>query len=196
LAWVLWQLFAPSTNDLAALVLSAAAFLLVGIPLLLRKHPSAHNLGLKWNYTTRPERVVYVSGSVLLAALIASTAFFDGDVLASNIYSALFVPAFEELLFRGYCWSRLGEGMNAKSNNLMTWGAITVLFGLWHIGYADSVLRAPALSTIGAAHLGFILLMKVLVGWIVGFLAGFARWRTGKVYGAILIHALWNFFGR
>ena len=30
----------------------------------------------------------------------------------------------------------------------------------------------------------------------VGFWAGLARWRTGKVYAPFLVQALWNLFGR
>jgi len=41
-----------------------------------------------------------------------------------------------------------------------------------------------------------MLFWKVVIGAAVGFWAGLARWRTGKVYASILVHALWNLFGQ
>jgi membrane protease YdiL (CAAX protease family) len=89
----------------------------------------------------------------------------------------------------------LEAALSGKSAGLWTWLLTTALFGLWHVGYVDHLLRVLPLHS-ETASLGVVLIWKVIIGGAVGFLAGWVRWRSGQVYGALLVHGLWNLFGR
>ena len=49
----------------------------------------------------------------------------------------MLLPVFEELLFRGFLWDRLERAFGGGSAALWLSAA---LFGLWHVGYADTIL--------------------------------------------------------
>ena len=193
--WALRAFFNPGENAIESLVLSAAAFLIAGIPAWLLWSPAATELGLDWSGSTRGERAIYIGGGVFLLGLMVSSLMLDPGVFVSNIYSALFIPAFEELLFRGFGWGYIRGGLSGKYAGWVTGVCITVLFGVWHLGYVDSVLRAVG-SHSNPPFLSMVLFFKVLVGITVGIMTGLARARTGRVFAPFLLHAIWNIFGR
>lgn len=194
-AWPLWSLLRLADHDLRSNLISVLSFLIVGALLWLWRRPAAAELGLHWSRASRRERLVYAIGAGLLLALVLSSVTLDPGLLLVNIHSVLITPVFEELLFRGYGWGQLEAALSRKRAGLWTWLLTTALFGLWHLGYADHLLRLLPLHG-ETASLGVVLFWKVVIGVAVGFLAGWVRWRTGKVYGAVLVHGLWNLFGR
>lgn len=194
LTWLLWSLVQPGDSETLRWVIHGAVCAGLGLALLVVARPSAETLGLTWGAASRRERTAYTIVGVLLVLALLSTLAFAVDTLAQNIYAVLIVPACEELLFRGYVWKRVEETLSGKFAGLLTWGIVTTLFGLWHLGYVDAVMLATAQQQ--APPLGVIMVFKVMIGLAVGLLAGFARWRTGRVYGAVLLHGLWNLFGR
>ncbi|MGE5263075.1 MAG: type II CAAX prenyl endopeptidase Rce1 family protein [Acidobacteriota bacterium] len=194
-AWALQAFFNPGEIAVGSFILSAAAFLIAGIPAWLVLSPGAVELALDWTGTTQGERLVYIGGGIFLLGLIVSALLFDADAFAANIYSALFIPAFEEILFRGFGWSHIRGGLSGKSAGWVTWVCITLLFGFWHLGYIDSILRAVG-SHSNLPFLSVVLFFKVLVGIAVGTITGLARLRTGRVFAPFLLHALWNFMAR
>jgi membrane protease YdiL (CAAX protease family) len=101
----------------------------------------------------------------------------------------LIVPAFEELLFRGYLWNNMQNSLKGKHSGLITWITITILFGLWHIGYIDVFLIHPKEFALVPLLIG-----KIEVGLILGAVVGFIRLKTNKVYGSFLFHGFWNIF--
>jgi membrane protease YdiL (CAAX protease family) len=187
--------FNPGINVVESFVLSAAAFLIAGIPVWLVLSRGTVEFGLDWTGTTQGEGVMYIGGGIFLLGLVVSTLIFDADMFIANIYSAIFIPAFEEMLFRGFGWSYIRGGLSGKSAGWVTWVWITLLFGFWHFGYIDSILRAVG-SHSNLPYLSVVLFFKALVGIAVGIITGLARLRTGRVFAPFLLHALWNFLGR
>ncbi len=124
-----------------------------------------------------------------------STYFLQPDQFAVNINSALVIPIFEELLFRGWGWTKLEQTPGFRGSGLLHWLVISLLFGIWHFGYADIYILkvAPAVPSM---DWGNFLLMKFLTTFIIGLIVGLPRWRAGRVYGSMILHTLINLFGR
>jgi membrane protease YdiL (CAAX protease family) len=131
----------------------------------------------------------------LTLALVVSTYFLHPALFVGNIHSAIVIPIFEEFLFRGWGWNQMGNSAPTKGSGFIHWLVVSFLFGLWHFGYLDIyVLKvAPANPNM---DWGFFLLMKFLTAFVIGLVAGLPRWRTGRVYGSLLLHSLINVFGR
>ncbi len=58
------------------------------------------------------------------------------QALLSLVYGAILTVALEELLFRGWVWKQL----ELLHTGPFPWLVSSVLFGIWHLGYADTVL--------------------------------------------------------
>lgn len=176
--------------------ISSATFVLVGVLLLTELHPGVSRLGLGCQGISRRERMFTLAGGLILAALTAVSIAIDPLQILPTIHSCVVIPLFEELLFRGWGWGQIEAALPAHWRG---WGAlilITVLFGLWHLGYTDVVALRMAAHPEFSAALGKVMASKVIIGAAVGFLAGLARQRSGRVYGSIIIHAMWNLFGK
>ena len=123
--------------------------------------------------------------------LAAAPSNYSGgiDAVAALIYVSVVTPVFEELIFRGYVWNRLR--MEFK-NDWSAYVAVTVLFALWHLGYADAVaFRSGA----AGADLARIMLWKVLTGLGFGIVLGGLRLKTKNCYSTMLLHGVMNIFG-
>jgi len=65
---------------------------------------------------------------------------------------------------------------------------------LWIYGYLSTQGRSIQ-SKYGLGNfLRFV--MKFLTTFIIGLIVGIPRWRTGHVYGSLILHSLINIFGR
>lgn len=195
IGWYAVQLIRPGASmplwDLKGIV----EFLATGAVLYVLARPAPADLAIRFDGMGAAGRWIYPALAFLCLAGIASSAFFGPDLLAANLHGSLATPLVEELLFRGWLWGRLEKRLPGKSG----WApflAVTVLFTLWHLGYADAVsLRTAALHP-DAPPIGEIMLHKLPVALCVGILAGLPRWRTGRIFGSLAVHALWNLFGR
>jgi membrane protease YdiL (CAAX protease family) len=106
----------------------------------------------------------------------ANTWFFEGVV----------VPVAEEGFFRGILVSMLAFGLG-KLYQPRTAGLLTILL--------STLLFACAhLNNLGDYPTGFIL-FQVGFSTIVGLAFGYARVKTGSLYPAIILHALFNIAG-
>jgi len=145
--------------------------------------------------TSRQKKIYGIITAVVLL-LIASTVFVTRDAstgaVLTLLYSTIVTPVFEELIFRGYVWNALRE---SGKSEFQTYIFSTILFALWHLGYADVIwLKISLLGT--GENLLFIMLMKVAVGLFFGIIVGFVRYKTKSTYAAMLMHAAMNVFGR
>jgi CAAX protease family protein len=191
LTWALWNTVRLSNKQVLWSQLSAVSFIVVGALLLLIGRPSLRDLGLNWSDAPRWERAIYRDVGILLVVLVASPVILRVGSPMLNIYWALIIPAFEELLFRGYGWARIQGALAVQHSGRVTWLLMSGLFGVWHLGYVDSLLRvSPYLS--GETTLASMMALKIMAGVILGLLAGLIRWRSGRVYGSFLLHAMWN----
>lgn len=166
-------------------VLSATLTTLLFLPLLDRR--SYRTLGLWFYPGWRGELSVGLAGGVLLiSAVVSLMALFgqvefragalDGPGALSALvwYVLLLLPAatFEELVFRGYPFQRLVEGVGAFAAVLL----LSALFGLVHLSNPSPT----SLSTANTMLVGIVLALAYL--------------KTRGLWLPIGLHFAWNFW--
>jgi membrane protease YdiL (CAAX protease family) len=191
----LWRLLHPAPDSPLWAVMDMVAFGLIGLSLLLYVRPSGAQLGLDWSGAPRWEIAIYIGLGILTLGLVLGTYFLTSDVFIANISSAIVIPIFEELLFRGWGWGYLRKAASFRASGFANWLVISALFAFWHVGYLDIYILkvAPANPDM---DWGFFFLMKLLTTLIIGLVVGLPRWRSGRVYGSLILHSLINIFGR
>ena len=187
----LWYVIKPGENIVLFQILNGISFLIVGVLLLAVFRPSLKDLSLSLEDVRKRTKMIYLAGMIALPIFIVLPVALGAelDVILLSFIFGLIVPAFEELLFRGYLWNNMQNSLKGKHSGLVTWITITILFGLWHVGYIDVFLihpKGPALMP--------LLTGKIEVGLILGIIVGFIRLKTNKVYGSFLFHGFWNIF--
>ncbi len=182
---------ATGTAPTALDITSTGSFIILGAVLWFVFKANRVKLDLdlsrapKWGKTVCLVLLILVTAAMISGLIIAG---FAEDAIFNTLHSIIVIPIFEELIFRGYIWNYLKSHLKKEWAVYLT---TTVMFALWHLGYAaDVYLRT------GGAGMANIMLMKVLIGAVFGAMAGFLRWKTRNTYSAILIHALMNVFGR
>lgn len=191
----LWKVLHPQGDSLLWVIMDMIAFCLVGEGLLLIFHPSAEQLSLTWDPASRWERIAYLAGGGLIFALVGVSFFLGPDILVTNIGTVIILPMFEESIFRGWSWKQLEQIDLGKYSQITHWLVISVLFGIWHFGYMDVYLLKMAPANPGM-NWGTFFVMKFLTTFVIGLIVGAPRWKTGRMYGSFLFHALINLFGR
>lgn len=191
----LWRILQPASDSPLWAYMDMVAFGVIGISLLILARPSAAQLGLDWRPAPRWEWIACILLGVLTLVLVLGTYFIQPDLLAININAAIVIPVFEELLFRGWGWGRLENVRTARHSGFLHWLFISLLFAIWHFGFLDIYLLKVAEANPGMDWSNFFI-MKLLTTLVIGLLVGVPRWRSGRVYGSILLHALINLFGR
>lgn len=170
------------------LIFRGLDFMIVGIILLLYFRPSLNDLGLRWDDIRLRSRILYIMGVSVLITLILSQYIFELEfhVLIYMLLYAIITPVFEELLFRGYIWSKIREFEGMINPDGLTFLTVTLLFSVWQLGYADVLIRY--------SNLGLIMVLKMVGGLVLGLIVGYLRLKTGKTYASIIFHGLWNLF--
>ena len=163
-------------------------FIIVGIILLLYFKPSLDDLGLRWDNIRLRNRIIYIMGVPVLTILILSHSVFEGefDILIGLLLYTVITPVFEELVFRGYIWSKISESEGMINPDGLTFLTVTLLFSVWQLGYADVLIRY--------SNLGLIMVLKMMGGLVLGLFVGYLRLKTGKTYASIIFHGLWSLF--
>ena len=110
--------------------------------------------------------------------------------ILSLIYNAIITVVFEELIFRGFVFKEI----SSMKNDLIAYIVSTILFGIWHLGYIDTIIWRTSLFS-PDANIANIMLWKVITGMIIGFLIGFFRYKNKNVYSSMLLHTFINTFG-
>ncbi len=176
--------------------LSMGAMTLTGVLLLLVLQPRAGQLGLDWQRASRLERRLTAVGGAFLLVMAAINVWLDLAQLAPVLHGCLVTPLFEELIFRGWGWGRIDAAMPARWRGWGTLIVVTLLFGLWHLGYTDVISLRMAAHPENSAPLSLVMEMKVGIGLAVGLLVGLVRRPSRSVSGALVLHALWNLFAK
>ena len=187
----LWYVIKPGENIVLFQILNGISFLIVGVLLLAVFRPSLKDLSLSLEDVRKRTKIIYLAGMIALPIFIVLPVALGAelDVILLSFIFGLIVPAFEELLFRGYLWNNMQNSLKGEHSGLVTWITITILFGLWHIGYIDVFLIHPREFALVPLLIG-----KIEVGLILGYIVGFIRLKTNKVYGSFLFHGFWNIF--
>lgn len=136
----------------------------------------------------------YLAGTVLAGLFLCTTPFITQNTSMENLAflaeSALILPVFEELLFRGLLWKRLEFAGGKKAAFWIS----ACLFGLWHIGYVDTILYR--MSWAGReGNIAEILFWKVMTGFLLGLLFGWMRQKFKNGLPGLLAHIVLNTMG-
>jgi membrane protease YdiL (CAAX protease family) len=189
----MWRFLHPEPDSPLWAYVEIFAFGLIGIGLLLWFRPTREQLALDWRTAPRWEMIVYAMSGLLTVGLVISTYFLQPSRFVGNLSSALVIPIFEEFIFRGWGWGQLERSASFRASGFANWLVISFLFGLWQFGYLDLyVLKAAPATPI--TDWGVFLLMKFLTTLVSGLIVGLPRWRTGRVYGSLILHSLINIF--
>jgi uncharacterized protein len=191
----LWRILQPASDSPLWAYMDMVAFGGIGISLLILFRPWAAQLGLDWQTAPRWELVAYILLGTLVVVLVLSTYFIQPDLLPINVNAAIVIPIFEEILFRGWGWGQLKKAISFRGAGFLHWLVASLLFGIWHFGYLDIYLLKVAPANPGMEW-GSFFVMKFLTTVVIGLLVGVPRWRSGRVYGSIILHSLVNLFGR
>ena len=137
----------------------------------------------------------YILVSTIVFAIIFTTPIITKnyslyDVLRL-IYGSIITVIFEEIIFRGYVYKEI----SIIKNHLWAYIISTIIFGIWHLGYIDTVMwRASIISP--NDNILNIMFWKIITGLLFGVVVGFFRYKNKNVYSSMLVHALLNTFGR
>lgn len=195
----------PHTLLANELVRIASYLLMTGAVLALARRRGVH---VRWLPRDAAGRVRMGRGAALalaaFALLFAATPFVAGDPVSPLVWAelacaALATPLLEETLFRGYLWARLEPAFDTRPRDASRRGgwplvlATALLFGLWHLGYADAVAWRIAQPDMGGGmDLAAVMAGKVLFGAAVGVAFGALRLRWGTCLPSGILHGIWN----
>lgn len=146
----------------------------------------------KYGFSAFPKAfgLSYTIVTLIAAGFYGVTLFFVKTFSLQSalmlLYASIVTPIFEELLFRGVIWNRLNKRFSQEWKTYLT---VTVLFALWHIGYAVGLYLWNGGSLLSC------IVMKVTVGAVFGLLTGAIRWKTKNCYCGILLHGILNALG-
>lgn len=110
--------------------------------------------------------------------------------ILSLVYNAIITVIFEELIFRGLIFKEI----SSMKNDLIAYIVSTILFGIWHLGYIDTIIWRTSLFS-PDANIANIMFWKVITGIIIGVILGFFRYKNKNVYSSMLVHTFINTFG-
>jgi len=137
--------------------------------------------------------LVYIVATVIVAVVFISTPFITQNLtvysLVFLLYGAAVTPFYEEVIFRGFIW----EAVRIKSDK-SAYIISTALFGIWHLGYIDTILWRTSLFFTDA-NIPEIMFWKVITGLIIGIILGGIRYKTKNTYSSMLLHCLINTVG-
>ncbi|TDB38822.1 MAG: CPBP family intramembrane metalloprotease [Actinobacteria bacterium] len=170
-------------------LVNGASFLALGILLLIVFRPTLSALGLSLAGKPMHTWALSFLGVALVLTLVITSRSFGIMPFVLNLTFGLAVPAFEELLFRGWLFGKLRPISAGPRAAWVTISTGAVLFGLWHLGYAPTLLQHPAHPEIAS-----LLAFKVGYGTVLGLATGWLRERTGGTYAPFVLHAVANIF--
>ncbi len=143
--------------------------------------------------TNSKDRVLYILASGIVVVAVLAVPFFTRDLslntLLSLAYSAIVLPVFEEVLFRGYVWNRLKPCFKVELTVCMV---TSVIYAVWNLGYIDIALSISNGAT--AAGVAMLLISHAVLGLVFGLIMGIARLLSKNCYPSILLHIILSLF--
>jgi len=136
---------------------------------------------------------VYMIATIIVAVVFVSTPFITQNLTVYSVvfllYGAAVTPFYEEVIFRGFIW----EAVRIKTDK-SAYIISTVLFGIWHLGYIDTVLWRTSLFS-PDSNIPEIMFWKVITGLVIGVVLGGVRYKAKNVYSSMLLHCFINTVG-
>lgn len=107
---------------------------------------------------------------------------FSMNNIFKILYGTITLPIFEELLFRGYIWSRL---LKMFKNEMYVYIITTLLFSIYSVFYIDSAILLKVFS-IG------LIIFKLVIGLLFGLITGFVRYKTKNTFSSMIVSSIMN----
>lgn len=195
-----WILIGQLTdNYINVNITSIVSFTLVGISIfMILKNYKIYNVfneKIIILFSRKNSLLRYISTSIVIATTLIAL-YQEGWYVADNIVVmmlyVIIIPIFEEVLLREYIWNYLKHNLR---NDKLVFVIMTVISGLYNIGYIDIVVREANLSY-NSNYITEILLFKIITGIITGISSGIVKLKFKDTYLCVLIHSLINIFSR
>lgn len=136
----------------------------------------------------------YIALTIVVLGFLASTLLIMVGNSSLNVvvfaYNTVITVIYEEVLFRGLIYGYV-EQHHGKLYALI---ASASLFGLWHVGYVDTVIWRTSMF-FPSADIFQIMFWKAITGLFLGILLGIIRSKCNNVYPSMMVHAAINGFG-
>ena len=179
-------------NEFNEILISIIVMILLGLYIIYKAKKENISLNIFSYMKTKESKAYYILFTSLILFLIITSPSFLYNISIYTfiplIYSTVIVPIYDELIFRSYLWNILNK---EYENEFKVYLVTTILFSLWHIGYADSIIMKS-----GFNNIAFIMFIKCSLMISYGLFIGFLRYKIKNSYSSMLIHSFINIFGR
>lgn len=181
--------FFLGTRPICRSISSLAIFLLLTLALLTFVKLYRLRVGF-FPPQTGKNALLYGGAAIALAVLAILSPGVWGEhqvrAILTLCRAVIVIPLFEELLFRGLAWEYLEDACHSPLKLCLI---NALLFAVWQLGYADSLLAALHGDM---ARLPLCLLIKMATGFCYGLVLSLVRLKTKNCLATTLLHGALN----
>lgn len=173
-------LFIPIT-ELSLNILNMVIFIIYTY--LLVKYCKKNKIDLRvFKVNNKNAYLLLISIFIILFIINLLLNKFSMNNIFKILYGTITLPIFEELLFRGYIWSRL---LKMFKNEMYVYIITTLLFSIYSVFYIDSAILLKVFS-IG------LIIFKLVIGLLFGLITGFVRYKTKNTFSSMIVSSIMN----
>ena len=173
-------LFIPIT-ELSLNILNMVIFIIYTY--LLVKYCKKNKIDLRvFKVNNKNAYLLLISIFIILFIINLLLNKFSMNNIFKILYGTITLPIFEELLFRGYIWSRL---LKMFKNEMYVYILTTLLFSIYSVFYIDSAILLKVFS------FGLII-FKLVIGLLFGLITGFVRYKTKNTFSSMIVSSIMN----
>lgn len=173
-------LFIPIT-ELSLNILNMVIFIIYTY--LLVKYCKKNKIDLRvFKVNNKNAYLLLISIFIILFIINLLLNKFSMNNMFKILYGTITLPIFEELLFRGYIWSRL---LKMFKNEMYVYIITTLLFSIYSVFYIDSAILLKVFS------FGLII-FKLVIGLLFGLITGFVRYKTKNTFSSMIVSSIMN----
>lgn len=174
-------------SDVVVSIIYMSLIICIALIIMKKKRIDINIFPQKWNAKYTIFTLLVFAFLIVTPVITKSYQLYD---ILSLIYNAIVTVIFEELIFRGFVFKEI----SSMKNDLVAYIISTILFGIWHLGYIDTILWRTSLFS-PEANIANIMFWKVITDTIIGVVLGFFRYKNKNTYSSILVHIFINTFG-
>ena len=149
---------------------------------------------IKIDFLPEDFNIKYKAATAALLIFMITTPVITKSIALYSIislaYNALLTVIYEEIIFRGYIYIKMQTLRSIRFAYVYS----SIFFGLWHLGYIDTILWRTSLF-FTEADIPSIMFWKAVTGLIIGLILGFFRYKNNNVYSSVIVHSFINTFG-
>ena len=149
---------------------------------------------IKIDFLPEDFNIKYKAATAALLIFMITTPVITKSIalysIISLVYNALLTVIYEEIIFRGYIYIKMQTLRSIRFAYVYS----SIFFGLWHLGYIDTILWRTSLF-FTEADIPSIMFWKAVTGLIIGLILGFFRYKNNNVYSSVIVHSFINTFG-